>query len=418
MSLAVRDARLDGETVGLRVENDTISALGAGVEPVPGDEVIDAGGMALLPGLVNGHTHAAMTLMRGYGDDVPLMEWLQERIWPIEAKLTGDDVYWGTRLACIEMIRSGTVRFWDMYWHPDAVARAVKDAGLRATVALPLVDGLDADKSDALRAEAERILTSLADAGGRVASSLGPHAIYTVSEKSLRWVAELSSERDLPVQIHLSETEDEVRDCMKAHGVRPAPYLDRIGLLTPRTLLAHGVWFDDDELALVGERGATIVTNPVSNLKLAVGGIFPYARARREGIPVGLGTNGAASNHSLDLFQDVKHLALMQKHAAGDPAAMPATEAWAVATGRRAPLLGEHGRVAVGEPADFLLVRTDLPELTPGDLTANLVYAASGAVVDTTVVAGNVLMRGREVDGEAEVREGVLASARRLGVIE
>ncbi len=256
------------------------------------------------------------------------------------------------------------------------------------------------------------------DAGGRVASSLGPHAIYTVSEKSLRWVAELSSERDLPVQIHLSETEDEVRDCMKAHGVRPAPYLDRIGLLTPRTLLAHGVWLDDDELALVGERGATIVTNPVSNLKLAVGGIFPYAKARHEGIPVGLGTDGAASNHSLDLFQDVKHLALMQKHAAGDPAAMPAAEAWAVATGGRAPLLGEHGRVAAGEPADFLLVRTDLPELTPGDLTANLVYAASGSVVDTTVVGGQVLMRGREVDGEAEVREGVLASARRLGVIE
>jgi 5-methylthioadenosine/S-adenosylhomocysteine deaminase len=417
VSLALKGARLDGERVGMRVDQDRITAVGPDVQPEPGDDVLDAAGMALLPGLVNGHTHAAMTLMRGYGDDLPLMEWLRDRIWPTEAKLTADDVYWGTRLACAEMIRSGTVRFWDMYWQPEAVARAVEDAGIRANVALPLVDGLDPDKSDALRADAERSLEALAGADARVTSTLGPHAIYTVSEKSLQWVAELSAERDVPVHIHLSETEGEVHDCVASHGVRPAQYLDRIGLLTPRTMLAHGVWLDDDELALVGERGATVVTNPVSNLKLAVGGVFPYAKARNRGIPVGLGTDGAASNNSLDLFQDVKHLALIQKHAARDPAAMPATEAWTVATGRRAPLLGQSGVVAAGAPADFLLARLDAPELTPGDLTANLVYAASGSVVDTTVVAGQVLMRGGEIANEAEVREGAIASARRLGII-
>jgi len=379
--------------------------------------VLDAAGLALVPPLVNGHTHAAMTLMRGYGDDLPLMQWLQDRIWPTEAKLTADDVYWGTRLACLEMIRSGTVRFWDMYWQPEAVARAVGDAGIRASVALPLIDGLDPDKSDALRVEAEHTLDALANSGARVTPTLGPHAIYTVSEKSLQWVAELSEERQLPVHIHLSETEGEVHDCVAAHGVRPALYLDRIGLLTPRTLLAHGVWLDDSELALIGERGATVVTNPVSNLKLAVGGVFPYANARKHGVPVGLGTDGAASNNALDLFQDVKHLALMQKHLTGDPAAMPASEAWAVATGQRAPVLGQSGRIAAGEPADFLLVRADAPELTPGDLIANLVYAASGSVVDTTMVAGRVLMRGGEVGGEAEVRDGAIASAQRLGVI-
>jgi 5-methylthioadenosine/S-adenosylhomocysteine deaminase len=310
------------------------------------------------------------------------MKWLQDKIFPVEAKLTADDVYWGTRLACVEMIRSGTVRFWDMYWQPGAVARAVEDAGIRASVALPLVDLLDADKSDALRADAERSLDALADAGPRITPTLGPHSIYLVSEKSLHWIADLSSERDLRVQIHLSETEGEVRDCVAAHGLRPAPYLDRVGALTPRTILAHGVWLDDDELALVAERGATVVTNPVSNLKLAVGGVFPYAKAREHGIPVGLGTDGASSNNSLDLFQDVKHLALVQK-----------------------------------EAADFLLVRSNAPELTPGDLTANLVYAAAGAVVDTTVVAGRVLMRGGEIGDEDEVRNGALASARRLGVI-
>jgi 5-methylthioadenosine/S-adenosylhomocysteine deaminase len=418
VSLAIRDAALDGERVGLRVEGQHIAAVGPDVRPEPGDEVVDGAGMALVPPLVNGHTHAAMTLMRGYGDDMPLVPWLQERIWPTEAKLTADDVYWGTRLACLEMIRTGTVRFWDMYWHPEAVARAVEDAGIRASVALPLIDGLDPAKSDALRTDAERTLDALAGVDARVTPSLGPHAIYTVSEKSLQWVAELSAERNLPVHIHLSETEDEVRDCVAAHGVRPAMYLDRIGVLTPRTLLAHGVWLDDSELALIGERGATVVTNPVSNLKLAVGGVFPYLRARDQGIPVGLGTDGAASNNALDLFQDVKHLALMQKHAERDPAAMPATEAWAVATGQRAPLLGQSGTIAPGEPADFLLVRADAPELTPGDLIANLVYATSGSVVDTTVVAGRVLMRGGQVEHEAEVRQGAITSARRLGVIE
>jgi 5-methylthioadenosine/S-adenosylhomocysteine deaminase len=417
MSLAVRNATLDGVAVGLRVEDERIAALGSGVAPEPGDDVIDAAGMALVPGLVNGHTHAAMTLMRGYGGDLPLMRWLQDKIFPVEAKLTAEDVYWGTRLACVEMIRSGTVRFWDMYWQPEAVARAVGDAGVRASVALPLVDGLDESKSDALRADAERSLDALADAGPRVTPTLGPHSIYLVSEKSLRWIAELSSERRLTVHIHLSETEGEVHDCSDAHGVRPAAYLNRIGVLTPRAILAHGVWLDDDELSLVGERGATVVTNPVSNLKLAVGGVFPYAKARAQGIPVGLGTDGASSNDSLDLFQDMKHLALVQKHAERDPAAMPATEAWAVATGQRAPLLGQSGRVAAGEPADFLLVRSNAPELTPGDLVPDLVYAAAGSVVDTTVVAGRVLMRGGEIGDEDEVRAGALTSARRLGVI-
>ncbi len=417
MSLAVRNAALDGDAIGLRVEDDRITAIGSGVEPESGDEVIDAAGMAVVPGLVNGHTHAAMTLMRGYGGDLPLMQWLQDKIFPVEAKLTADDVYWGTRLACVEMIRSGTVRFWDMYWQPEAVARGVQDAGIRASVALPLVDGLDAGKSDALRAAAARSLDALADAGPRVTPTLGPHSIYLVSEKSLHWIAEMSSERDLRVHIHLSETEGEIHDCLTAHGVRPAPYLDRIGLLTPRTHLAHGVWLDDDELELVGARGSTIVTNPVSNLKLAVGRVFSYAKARAHGIPVGLGTDGASSNNSLDLFQDMKHLALVQKHVERNPAAMPATEAWAVATGQRAPALGQSARLGVEEPADFLLVRSDAPELTPGDLTANLVYAAAGSVVDTTVVAGRVLMRGSEVGDENEVRDGAIASARRLGVI-
>jgi len=415
VSLAVTGATHEGERVSLRVEDGRIAELGTGVEAQPGDEIMDGRGTAIAPGLVNGHTHAAMTLFRGHADDLPLMQWLEQRIWPVEARLTADDVYWGTRLACIEMIRTGTVRFWDMYWQPGAIARAVEDAGLRATVGAPLVDGLDPGRSGDLRDAARRSLDELTGRGARVSPALAPHAIYTVSEPSLAWIADQAATHGLPVQIHLSETLDEVERCVAEHGVRPAVYLDRLGLLGPRTLLAHGVWLDDDELDLVGERGATVVTNPVSNLKLVVGGVFRYGAARERGIPVGLGTDGAASNNSLDLLQDVKLFALLQKHEARDPAAVPAAEAWAVVTGRRAPLLGA-GTLEVGEPADFLLVRTDVPELSVGDFTADLVYAAAGGVVDTTVVAGTALMRGGVVDGQEEVRTRAIEAARRLGL--
>jgi 5-methylthioadenosine/S-adenosylhomocysteine deaminase len=416
MTLAVLDVALDGESVSLRAEGGRIAELGGGVAPRQGDEVIDAGGMALVPGLVNGHTHAAMTLFRGYGDDLPLMQWLEEKIWPAEARLDSEDVYWGTRLACAEMIRTGTVRFWDMYWQPGATARAVEDAGLRATIGAPLLDGNDPERTSELQASALRSLEELEGRGDRVAPALAPHAIYTVSEASLRWIADHAAERGLPIHIHLSETEREVADCVAAHGVRPAAYLDRVGLLGPRTLLAHAVWVDDDELDLVAERGATLVANPVANLKLAVGGVFPYRPARERGVPVGLGTDGAGSNNSLDLFQDVKVFALLQKHEAGDPATVPAAEAWNVATGRLAPLLGAPARLAAGESADFLLLRTDAPELSLGDLVADLVYAASGAVVDTTVVAGEVVMRGGEIPALEEIEARARERARRLGI--
>jgi 5-methylthioadenosine/S-adenosylhomocysteine deaminase len=412
--LAVTGALIDGELAGLRAEGGVIAEMGGGVTPREGDEVLDAAGAPLVAGLVNGHTHAAMTLMRGYGDDMPLMRWLRERIWPLEARLEPDDVYWGARLACLEMIRGGTVRFWDMYWHPEATARAVEDSGLRATVAAPLIDAGGGLSS--LREDARRSLDQLNGFGERVTPALAPHAIYTVGDEGLRWVADLATERELPVHIHLSETESEVADCLREHGQRPAHYLDQLGALGARTLLAHGVWLDDDEISLVAERGATVVTNPVANLKLAVGGPFPYLRAREVGVAVGLGTDGPGSNNSLDLLADLKTFALLQKNQAGDPAALTAAEAWEIATGVRAPLLGASGRLAPGEPADFLLLRRDCPELSVGDLTAGLVYAAAGAVVDTCVVAGRPLMRGGAVEGADEVIAMARERARRLGI--
>lgn len=413
MTLTVENALLDGERVEVRCENGAIAEIGNGIEAQPGDETVDAGGAHLLPPLVNGHTHAAMTLFRGSGGDLPLMPWLEEKIWPVEAKLSDEDVYWGARLACAEMLHGGTTRFWDMYWHPEATARAVTDAGIRATIGAPLFD-LNGS-AEKLRESAHRSLEALAEFGPRVSPALAPHAIYTVSEESLRWIGELSAERDLPVHIHLSETEKEVQDCIAEHGARPAFYLDRLGVLSERTVLAHGVWLDPGELALIAERGATVVTNPVANMKLAVGGVFPHPAARSAGVAVGLGTDGAGSNDSLDLLSDLKTFALAQKHAAADPTAIEAEEAWAVATGARAPLLGAT-RLEPGAPADFLLLRPDAPELGIGDLAADLVYAASGSVVDTAVVAGQVPMRGGEVPELGEIVARAAERARRLGL--
>jgi 5-methylthioadenosine/S-adenosylhomocysteine deaminase len=413
VTLRIENALLNGEPVEVRCEDGTIAALGADVAAQPGDEAIDAGGAHLVPPLVNGHTHAAMTLFRGSGGDLPLMPWLEEKIWPVEEKLSDEDVYWGARLACAEMTRSGTTRFWDMYWHPEASARAVTDAGIRATIGAPLFDLNGSPEK--LRESAHRSLEQLAEFGPRITPALAPHAIYTVSEESLRWIGELSAERDLPVQIHLSETEKEVQDCIAEHGERPAFYLDRLGMLTERAVLAHGVWLDPDELALIAERGATVVTNPVANMKLAVGAVFPHPAARTAGVPVGLGTDGAGSNDSLDLLSDLKTFALVQKHAAADPTAIDAGEAWAVATGATAPRLGA-AKLEAGAPADFLLLRPDSPELGIGELTADLVYAATGAVVDTAVVDGKVLMRSGEVPGLEEVVSRAAERARRLGL--
>ncbi len=417
MSLAVVGATtLGGDPIALRASDGRIERIGPEVEPQPGDATIDAGGMALAPGLVNGHTHMAMTLFRGYGDDMALMDWLERKIWPAEARLKPADVYWGARLACLEMIRTGTVRAWDMYWHPRETARALEDAGLRGTVAAPLIERTGPGGARSLRSDAERSLEQLAECGPGIEAALAPHAIYTVGERSLRWIAERAGAKEVPIHIHLSETRREVDDCVAQHGMRPAAYLDRLGLLGPRTLLAHGVWLDDDELALVAERGATVVTNPVANMKLGVGGAFAFEAARERGVPVGLGTDGPGSNNSLDLFSDMKFCALLQKHAAADPTVASAAEVWAVATGERAPLLGQPQALRTGTPADFLLLRADAPELAPGDLVAALVYAAGGSIVDTSVVAGRVLMRGGAVEGGDEVVARATERARRLGV--
>lgn len=423
-SLSVTGARLDGEEVEVLVEDGSISAIGPGVAAEADvDDRLEADGGVLCQPLINGHTHAAMTLFRGHGDDLPLMRWLQEAIWPVEAKLEDEDVYWGSRLACLEMVRGGVSGFWDMYWQPAATARAVEDSGLRAVIGPPLFDA-PGKSFDERNRELEEHLDSLAPFGERIGAAVAPHAIYTVNTASLEYAVGLAEERGLPIHIHLSETEQEVLDCVAAHGMRPAQYLDGLGMLGPSTTLAHGVWLDREELELIADRGATVTTNPVANMKLAVAGVFPYPMAARAGVNMALGTDGAGSNNSLDPLGDLRVFALAQKHAAADAEAIPKEEAWAIATGRRSELIGNLGLppapasepLTVGARADFIVLDPSAPEMALGDLTSSLVYSATGAVVKDNVVDGRVLMRNRVVEGHEEILSKAAERAKLLGL--
>ena len=414
-SLAVSGALLDGSRADLLSENGVITAIGPDLDLSGAEQVIDGSDLILAPSLINGHTHAAMTVLRGRGGDLPLDRWLQEVIWPLEKTLSGEDIYWGTRLACVEMARNGVSGFWDMYWQSAEVARAVRDSGLRAVVG-PVILTLP-DQADTGAEEAALIedLDRIAEMGPTVQAAVAPHAIYTVSRDRLSTLASLAEERGLPIHIHLSETEKEVLDCVSEHGLRPAPYLDRLGLLGPRTVLAHGVWLDDEELALVAERGATIVTNPVANQKLAVGRTFPLPDALEAGVALGLGTDGPASNDSLDPLSDLKVLGLAQRNAANDAAALRSADAWRIATGQASTLLRPEPVLVPGSPADFILLDAKAPEIATGDLTSNLVYAASGAAVDSLVVDGRAVSLHREVADLDEIVTRVGEIDARLG---
>ena len=424
MSLFIRGALVGGTPRSILIREGKIAALLPSDAPLPGPgdgeggggeagpgvaRVIDGAGLHAFPSLKNGHTHVAMVLFRGYGDDMPLMEWLQTRIWPAEARLTEEDVYLGARLGILEMIRGGTTFFNEMYWHRPAIVRAVEEMGVRAQVGCTLIDlgnpeMLESQKREMLDLAEGRIPIGDPD---RVGLALAPHSIYTVPPEVLRWIGELAGTHHLPVHIHLSETQEEVDRCLETHGCRPTALLDRLGLVDSRLVAVHGQFLDEEELALLGEAKATLVTNPTANLKLATGGIFPYRAAREAGIRVCLGTDGAASNNNLDLLEEMKIAALVQKHREMDATVLPAREALAMATTAASEAFGlGRGGLEAGAPADLVLMDFSGPSTQPlHDPVSTLVYAANASHVHTTICAGRVLMHeGRvEICDEAEV---------------
>lgn len=387
----------------------------AGPTERPGDR-LDGRGCLVAPGLLNCHTHTAMTLFRGRSDDLPLMEWLETQIWPYEAVITEEEVYAGARLGILEMIRSGTVFFNDMYWALPGTARAAIEMGVRACIGPAFIDRDAPEKTRERRAATERVLAELRGCSSRVSFAVAPHAVYTVSDESLRWAGELAQSLDLLLHIHLSETATEIEWCQSEHGCSPVEHLDRLGLLSERTIAAHTVWLSDEDIALLGERGVVCVHNPVSNMKLAVGGVYPYRKLAAAGAVCAIGTDGAASNNSLDLFRETRVAALLQKHHEADPSALPADQALAMATANPAATFGLPGpEIEAGRAADFILIDAARPELSPShSLTSDLVYSATGNVVDSVVCDGRVIMRHRQIDAEEEIMAEARQAARQL----
>ena len=414
MSVLIRDVELDGRVTQIYVEDNRIVEIGKKREA---DVVIEGKGKIALPGLVNLHTHTPMVLLRGFGDDLALQNWLETKIWPQEAKLTPEDIYWGAKLACLEMIKSGTTTFLDMYFHMDQVGKAAKEMGLRAFLAEGIIDlGIPSRAEAQFKAadEANRKIEALRSS--RVTPVLGPHAIYTVSEASLLRTREIADRKGYLIHMHLSETRREVDDCVAQHGMRPAAYLDKIGFLAKDVLLAHGCWLDPTEIEILARTGTKVAHCPTSNMKLASGQAMPYAAMKESGVVMGLGTDGAASNNNLDMFEAMKIATLLQKFAHRDPSVLPAGEAFQLATLGGARALGIDAALIQPERlADILLVDPRRPDLTPRhDDVSNWVYAAHGNCVDTVLCDGQVLMKGRRVKGEAEILEKAAQVAREL----
>jgi len=382
------------------------------------DEVIDGSGCLLMPGFVNAHTHAAMTLFRGSADDMPLEPWLTEKIWPVEAQLTEDDVYWGSLLGCAEMIRAGVTCFGDMYHLPRAGTRAAMDSGIRmcpSGVLLGIVPNADDTFEEAVAFTKE--FAHREDLC--VHPMLGPHAPYTVPRELMERVIATAQDLDVPIHIHLAETEDNVETAMETYGTTPTQAMDQLGLFEAKVLAAHCVHLDDRDIEIIAEKGVGVAHCPGSNLKLASG----IARTRdllAANARVGLGTDGCGSNNNLDLLEEARLAALIAKVDTGDPTAVPAEAALTMATlgGAQALFLDYCiGSLEVGKRCDCILVDLDAPHMHPRhSLASHMVYSAQSEDVKATIVNGKVLMRERTLVtiDLPEVYANVAESARRL----
>jgi 5-methylthioadenosine/S-adenosylhomocysteine deaminase len=385
---------LEGQAVAVRDGRiEAVLAAPAARERYAGYEHVALEAHALIPGLVNAHTHAAMSLMRGLADDLPLMKWLQEHIWPAEAKhVSPSFVRDGTRLACAEMLRGGITCFNDMYFFPEASLEAALEYGLRSVHGVIVIEFPSAYASDP--ADYLRKGLALRDRYGDeplASFALAPHAPYTVSDATFRQIATLANELDLPVHVHLHETKDEIERSLAEHRVRPLERLAGLGLLGPGLIAVHAVHLEADEIAALAHHGASVVHCPSSNLKLA-SGFAPVAALARAGVNVALGTDGAASNNRLDLLTEMRIAALLAKAVAGDAEALPAHAALRAATlgGALALGLGERiGSIRPGKAADLVAVDLSAPELQPCfDPVSQLVYAAGREHVSDVWVAG------------------------------
>ena len=392
-SILIKNVLLDSERTNILIEGNRFTSLSA--DPAtPADKVIDGTDKAILPPFYNTHTHAAMTLLRGYADDMPLDTWLREYIWPKEESLTPEDIYQGSVLAIREMIKSGCVFFNDMYFEVDQTIRAVADMGVRACIGVTFMDA----HSLALRSEKESFISNWQDpTGGRISIASAPHAIYTCSEETLRYAASVARKAGIRIHIHLAETAPEVADCYRERGMSPVKYLDSIGLLGPDVIAAHCVHLDAEDIALLAARGVTVSHCPCSNMKLG-SGIFRHGAMADAGVNVTIGTDGCSSNNNLDMREEMKFASLLAK-CQGNPECLPAPQAlrWATEAGARAFGI-DAGVIAEGKLAVAILVDLRSERMHPlYHLVSNWVYSAESADIDTVICDGRILMEGRQL---------------------
>lgn len=396
------------------VENDSIVHIGAELPEqyaAVDAEIIDGKGLFFIPGLVNTHGHAAMSLLRGYGDDLALQTWLQEKMWPMEGKFTANDVYWGTALSVIEMLKGGTTTFVDMYDYMDEVAKVCEQSGIRASL---MRGAIGLCPEDVQREKLNEAIQFAKDwngkADGRIRTIMAPHAPYTCPPAFIESFVQAAHDLDLPLHTHMSETKAEVEQNVKDYGLRPVAHLEKLGFFSRPSFVAHAVHLTDEEIETLAKYQVAVSHNPGSNLKLA-SGVARVPEMLRAGVVVSLGTDGAASNNNLDMFEEIRLAALIHKGVSGDPTAVPAAEALRMGTiyGAQTIRLDDIGALEVGMKADFVAVDIDQPHFLPHtDLVSHMVYSASAKDVKHVWVDGKQVVKNGEcltMDEERILRE-------------
>lgn len=401
MKTLIKDVLLNDKTVDILITDNTISKISSSIQDLEA-EVFNAKGLAVLPAFYNMHTHSSMSLLRGYCEDKPLFEWLNN-IWKREAELSSEDIYNGTRLAILEMIKSGTVFFADMYWHHESIIKAVQEMGIRASVGVCFMNNLG---EKTIKENFDFAKQFSKTKNGLVDIAIAPHAIYTCDEKLYKECYDFAKENDLFFHTHLSETQTEVEDSIKQNGMRPVEYLNSIGVLDNKTLLAHCVHLTEKETEIISQTQATIVHNPCSNMKLA-SGVFDSKQAMKYGCKITLGTDGNSSNNNLSMIEEMKFASLLAKVHYQDSEAGKSDEVFAWATKNGAETVGINaGEIKEGKIADMIFVNLEDEKMQPNyNIVSNLIYSADTRSIDTVMCDGKFLMKHGYVKGEEEIIE-------------
>lgn len=426
MRILIKDASIltmnDGDEVLLKssiaVEDDRIKHVGKIPKDFTPDKIIDGRRKAVMPGIINAHTHMAMSLFRNYADDLPLMEWLSQKIWPIESKLSGEDVYWGTMLSIIESIRSGVTCFSDMYLFMDNTARAALESGIRARLAWGMF-GNNAEDNTGFDITRKFYNDWNGKGDGRITVMAGPHSPYTCSPDYLKRVVEFAKEMDMGIHIHLSESKKETQDSYEQFGKSPIKHAADIGIFDVPTTAAHCVQLSEEDIDILAKNNVTVINNPGSNLKLG-NGFAPVARLLEKGVNVALGTDGSSSNNNVNMFEEINLAAIINKGANNDPTSIPAMTALNMATKNAAKALGlekEIGSIETGKKADLIIIDLNKPHFYPmHDIVSAMAYSAQASDVETVIINGNIIMENydiKTIDVE-KVYENIEKSVSRL----